>query len=845
MARRPKTRIPRPKQTKPQTSRSKIPPPVPRRHNLRTQLTSFIGREREIDEIKRLLGTTRLLTLTGTGGCGKTRLALRVADDLLNEAPDGVWVVDLAPVSNRAVVPQTVAAVLGIPEQPRRQLQQTLAASLRSRSLLLLLDNCEHLLGSCADLVNALLQGCPDLRILATSREPLGVAGEVRWTVPPLSPPNLQHQVSMDAVLRNDAVRLFVDRARAVRSEFAITENNAHTVADLCRRLDGIPLAIEMAAAWVRVLAVGEILGRLTDRFRLLTSGSRATLPRHQTLKTAMDWSYDLLPANERILLSRLSVFAGGWSLEAAETICSEGEVQRATIFDLLTHLVDKSLVIAETSGAGARYRLLETVRQYGEERLLESGKAADAHRRHRDWYLSFAEKANVALRESQQATWLQRLETEHDNLRAAIEWSKKERSGADAWLRLSAALHEFWFICGHYTEGRESLEGALTASIDSSAAVRALALSGAGLLAWRQGDASGSVYLHESLALFRKLNDQRGAAYALHHLAHFAEGEADFHQAIDMFEQSVSLYKQAQDTWGVGWSLYCLGTAMLLQGDHEKATPLLVDSLALCRAAGNRFTTAYALGGLAAVEALRGNYDRATVLIEEGLTLGQQIGSKNYIAWAKVGLANVALAQGHYDRAAMLFRESLAMLQELGNKRGLSESLEGLAVATSGQGDYLEAARLFGASDASRTRTGPNFWPGTRTDRDQRIATVRSALGSPAFATACAEGRAMTLEHAVEHALTPSARNQVRPHGRAKSPAVKRTGLLAPREREVATLVTEGMTNREIADRMSIREGTVEAHVQHILNKLGMNTRAQIAAWIVAHQRESAPPLD
>src|SRR5579884_1453224 len=499
----------------------------PETTNLPVQLTSFIGREKEMEEIKRLLSRTRLLTLTGSGGCGKTRLAAQVGADLLADFADGVWLVELAAIADPALVPQTVASTLGIREEPGQRLLETLQQHLKPKSLLLLLDNCEHLSAACAQLAETLLQACPNLRILASSREALGIAGELAYRVPSLSLPELPRLPSAEAALvpalaRCEATRLFVERAALSYPGFALTEQNAPAVAQVCVRLDGIPLAIELAAARIKVLSADQIAARLDDRFRLLTGGSRTALPRQQTLRALIDWSYDLLSEAERTLLRRLSVFLGGWTLEAAEAVCADashappraaamgagehaaapleagsrenagGPVAAEAVLDLLSRLVDKSLVLVEESAeAEARYRLLETVRQYSRDRLMESEEARDLRCRHRDWFLTLAEGAERRLRGPDQVAWLNRLAQEHDNLRMALEWCRAEEdAGAEAGLRLAGALWRFWRVRGYLSEGRERLEAALAqASASERTAQRAKALYGLAALAWGQGD--------------------------------------------------------------------------------------------------------------------------------------------------------------------------------------------------------------------------------------------------------------------------------------------------------------------------------------------------------------------
>lgn len=846
MARPPRKRVVRrPKKQQPasrQLERALPAQPVQRRHNLPTSLTSFVGRETEIAEIKRLLETTRLLTLTGAGGSGKTRLALQVGGDLLGQFSDGVWMVDLAPLPAATSVPRAVATALGVPEQPNRRLDVSLTGALRPKALLLVLDNCEHVVDASAQFAQVILRECPNLRILATSREPLGVVGEFRWTVPSLSLPDHREPPSVDHLTKCEAVRLFVDRAAAAQSTFAMTGSNAHAVGRLCRELDGIPLAIEMAAAWVRVLTVEEILERLARRFEFLRSESRAALPRHQTLKAAMDWSYGLLSTQERVLLSRLSVFSGGWTLEAAVNVCAGNGIASSDILELLTRLVDKSLAVADTRDGHARYRLLETVRQYSLDRLTEGGEATETRRRHRDWYLALAERGESELRGAAQVVWLDRLEEEHANLRAALTWSKADPDSSEEWLRLAAALHGFWHQRGYLSEGRAWLEAALSSASGASRWVRAKALCGAGVLAWRRGDLAAEIPLRESLSLYEELGDKWGQAYALHHVAHVEEKRGDYEQAVALFRRSGELFRDVASKWGIGWSLHCLAGTTFVQGDYARAAALLEESLPLCREVGNVWTTAYVLDNLGRIAERQGNYERAKAFFEEALVLTEQVKDDYHIPTLLQELANVALRQGDTDGAMLLYRQSLLRRRDVGDKLGFPDCLEGFAQVACARGYYERAACLLGIAESLHEALNYKRPPALQVDYDKCVASARDALGESAYAAAQAAGRLMGLEQAMEYALSlPDARPKSQ--GLARVAARKRAGLLAPRERQVALLIAAGKTNREIAADLSITEGTAEAHVQHILNKLGVNTRAQIAAWVVASALQSPSP--
>ncbi|MSP12497.1 MAG: adenylate/guanylate cyclase domain-containing protein, partial [Chloroflexi bacterium] len=530
-------------------------------HNLPVQLTSFIGREKEMADIKRLLPSTHLLTLTGVGGTGKTRLSLQVAADLLEEFADGVWLVELAPLADPALVPQAVATALGVREESGRPLLATLTDYLRAKHLLLILDNCEHLVAACIQVAEALLRACPHLKMLATSREALGITGESIFHVPSLPLPDPLRLPPVETLTQYEAIRLFIDRAVAVKSDFTVTNANAPAVAQICHRLDGIPLAIELAAARVRALSVEQISKRLDDRFRLLTGGSRSALPRQQTLAALIDWSYNLLTAPERALLQRLSVFAGGWSLEAAEQVCADvGQdsghprdvVLSSEVLDLLTRLVDKSLVNAEDQDGETRYRLLETIRQYARDRLLESGEGDQVRDRHLQYFLQLAEEGEIQLRGPQQMAWFKRLQTEQDNFRIALQWSL----GTEAGLRLAGALADFWvWWRGEISEGRRWLEEILaqTAGLGRTAA-RAKALCAA---SWFQDDSTAKRSRYEeSIAIWREVGDQRGLALALHYLGLLELEQNHLAVARQWNTESQELWRAAGDAWGLARSL-------------------------------------------------------------------------------------------------------------------------------------------------------------------------------------------------------------------------------------------------------------------------------------------------
>jgi non-specific serine/threonine protein kinase len=732
-------------------------PPV-RSNNLPRQLTSFIGREREMEEVKRLLSNTCLLTLTGSGGCGKTRLALQVAADLVEQYDDGVWLVEFAPLSDPTLVPQEVAKALDVSEQIGRSLTETLSDFLRSKSLLLLLDNCEHLIGACAELAGVFLRTCPNLKILSTSREGLRITGETAWRVPSLSLPDPRRLPSLEGLMGYEAVQLFIDRAAAVQPTFTATNRNAPAVAQICHRLDGIPLAIELAAARVKALSVEEINSRLDDRFRLLTDGSRTALPRQQTLRATIDWSYNLLSEPERMLFSRLSVFAGGWMVEAAEAICTGESVEAYEVIDLLTHLVDKSLVVAEEENGRTRYRFLETVRQYARDRLLESGEAEELRGRHLKWFLGLVECAEPEFRGPNLMIWLDRLEAERDNIRAALEWSLESDKGEEG-LRLAGALWHFWYTRGYWNEMSRWLEETLLRSRGASASARAKALGGAGVL--KEDYSQRTALLEESLALYREVGDKNGAAWALEILggagALLLQGE--YERAVALLEESLSLYREVRNKGGIGRVLNNLGAVAYFQDDYEGAKALSEESLSLSREVGDKRHIAFALSYLGKVMLSQGDHGSAAEMFEESLALFREVGEKVSIAGLLYDLAAVALRQGDYGRAAALYEEGLDLSREIGIKRDMIKSdiagcIEGFAVVAGAQGEQERAARLFGAAEALREAINYPLSPADRPLYDRSVAAVRARLGEEAFREAWEEGRRMTMEEAVQLAV-------------------------------------------------------------------------------------------
>lgn len=752
---------------------------------LPNEVTSFVGRKQEIAELVVALQTVRLLTLTGTGGVGKTRLALEVAARRQSSLDDGARFVDLASIGQPDAVAGAVVAALGLRPEPRRSALDTLLHRLYGRQLLLVLDNCEHLLDGCRALAQTLLRRCPGLSILATSREPLGLAGESVWAVPALQlPPHPPRDgaVSVESLLESEAGRLFLERATAANSSFELRPDNAQSVAEICWQLDGIPLAIELAAVRTRFLTVEQLAERLDDRFRLLSSGPGGATPRHQTLRATVDWSYDLLSETERTLFNRLSVFTGGWALEAAEAVCSDDGVDAHEVVRLLGRLVECSLVQADEQSGAMRYRLFETLRQYGAERLAQAGDEHKLRNRHREWCVRLAEEGERDIWRADQVQCVERLAREHDNVRAALDWTLRDTSDAEPGLRIAAAMVRFWDVHGDLGEGMRWLTELLALpSVRPHTLGWARAQTARAYLTILTGDLERGVFLlDETLPFWRALPDSRGLAIAL-----FFRGLAvawnatDLRSAEPIFSESLKLAEQRGPRWTVYFCLYCLGETARLQGDLARAEALLSQALELASESHDRWGAVY----------------------------------------AEYGLAFRALAAGDRRAATEHARCSLKLSVELGDTRGATYALEVLACIAAADRQARRAARLFGAAEALREPVGEFMSASLHVARDESLADVRAELGARVFATAFASGRGLTLDEAVALALAVD---------------TDPPSSLTSRELEVARLVAEGLSNREIAAALVLTERTTESHLTHIFTKLGVRSRTQLATWAI-----------
>jgi len=932
------------------SSRADEPPPPHRPRvgaakasigNLPSGVSSFLGRREELGQVRKLLEGSRLVTLTGAPGIGKSRLGLELAGQLAAEDLDGAWLVELAPVRDAKLVPKALAAALSVQEVPGEGLTDTVVARIGGRRVLVVLDNCEHLVSACAEVADGLLRGCPELRILATSREPLSISGERLWQVPPLSVPEAGVSPVPERLMGFDAVGLFVERASAVHPAFVLNADAAPYVAEICRRLDGIPLAIELAAARVANLTPAEIARRLDDRFSLLVRGSRNHVSRHHTLQAAVDWSHELLSASERALLRRLFVFVGGFCLEAAEAVCAGGEVENSEeVLDLLSRLVSKSLVVADTANSRGRYRLLETIRAYSADRLEEAHETRGTGEAHARFYLVLAERAEPELTGPNQDHWFERLEGERDNLRSAIEWSLAH--GKTEWaLRLTGALAVFWRVRCHFSEGRDLAEAAVVASNGKWPASKAKALWAMGFMANATEDAETAVpALKESLALFGELGDLQGRARALLMLGdskvHFGEpgwrelldesaalareaGDSwclalalyvagiarnDLRAARPLLEESLKVARDAEEKQGLRAALMGLGKVSVRQGDYRAAERLLKEAVDVNRELGDDYFRAAAMKYLAELEFGRGNYRAARKLLDEVFAIGEvdpvaalfdplvllgtvahaegdrvrarerfddakahalggtllssllqgmgQLavenddqdearrlfekalelarGAQNHwsAAAALHGLGDLARDVGDAKRAAALHHEALNLRRQIGAAPDILASLEAIGGLAAVGGRHDQAARLLGAAGAHRERGGYARAPWEAARYEADLDLIRQSLATEELDAALTQGAGLAIEEAAAHGS--------KGRGRRGRPASGWSSLTEA-EQQVATLVSEGLTNPEIAERLLVSVATVKAHVSRIFPKLDVTGRRELAREIQRRQ--------
>ncbi|TME29719.1 MAG: LuxR family transcriptional regulator [Chloroflexi bacterium] len=796
-------------------------------HNLPEDLTSLIGREPDRIQIGGLMAAHRVVSLVGVGGVGKTRLALAVARTAVLDFPDGIWLVELGSLIDGRLLSGIVAASIGLASSPRRPVIETLIAAFGSSRVLLVLDNCEHLVQACAELVERLVRSCSHLQILVTSREPLGVPGEVVCQVAPLATPN-ETVLSVEQLLEIDSIRLFVERVQAALPGFSLSEANAAVVAQVCRGLDGLPLALELAAAAVKVLSPHQLAARLDDRFKLLVRGSRTAPVRHQTLESAVAWSYDLLDPDDRHLFDLLSVFTGSFSLDAVEEVC--GFDPRSPL-DSLARLVDQSLVLTTSDDAGdRRYSLLETLRAYGRERLRERGEHALLHKQFTLWVLGRAEEAGAALRGPDQAPWLRWAEREHDNIRLALEWAIAS-GDADTALRLVSALWWSWLLHDRWAEAHEWLERAL--SMPEAAPrtlVRGRALQGAGATAGLRGQyALAQAHIDECLAIARDLDDETLllAGHSAQALLFQQQGMSE--DAQPHVQAMVDLARQLGRPWYEARAAEFVASRALRTGDLSAAAAELEHALRLARAAGDSWNIAMLLGQLGDVERMRGTHPRAAPLYQESIRLFQELGLREDPSRVH-NLGYVALAEGRIARAAELFTQALRLFRRAGDQRGIADCMIGLGCVRAGERRPAEAARLFGAAAEALEALGSAVWPSNRADYQHWERIARAAMGTHAWDDVWTSGRAHGIETIVNEVLSTEWMGAPPVNPRA----ISSVDELTPRELQVAQLAARGLSNRRIGDTLVIAEKTAANHLQNALDKLDVHSRSELAARAV-----------
>jgi predicted ATPase/DNA-binding CsgD family transcriptional regulator len=780
-------------------------------------LTSFVGRQREAADVQRLVRSSRVVTLTGAAGCGKTRLAVRVADELQGQYADGIHWVELAHLADASLLSQAVARALEVPEEPGRTLLDAILDAIRGKQLLLVLDNCEHLLGACAELVGTLVTHT-GLAVLATSREPLSVTSEVRYPLPALD--------------ETDAIDLFTERARAILPAFSLTGNNQEVMARICRRLDGLPLAIELASSRVNILTVEEIDFRLGDRLELLPAASHLTLTHHRTLRAALDWSYDLLLAREQVLLRRLSIFAGEWSLAAAYAVCAWDGVLPEQLLDSLSALVDKSLVVSYTLQPGeTRYTLLETIRQYSRDKLSAADEWAATHERLLEHMLEVSEETESKLSTEYQQLWLSWLEREHPNIRIALSWSL-ECQRIEAGLRIISALYQYWTIRDYPQEALAWLDRLLAQADERvPAIVRAKAICYAALLAgFRRTAADQMRYGREAAALVETLGPDAKPAlvWGLAAVAHGLRAAGDYENELAVARRIIALRRDLHDPYFLGVTLSLYSPIAMSVGRYDEARAMLDEALPLLRATGNPYRIAMALNYVGDLERCERRHAQAQAAYEASVSMLREIGATRDLASVLHNLGHTTLHLGKIERASSLLDESMALQQAQGNRPGMTECLIGFAALAVAKGLPDAGARLLAAAEAIGGPRIASAWAATRKEYEHYVDRARAGTTDSNFQAAQAEGRAFALERAVDYA------REVALRAPAAQPRRTRDHELTARERDIAERIGQSKSNGEIADELVMSKRTVEKHIAHILAKLGFTSRAQIVRWAI-----------
>ncbi len=728
-------------------------------NNLPVQITSFIGREQQLEQARQRLASAHLLTLIGPGGTGKTRLSLQLAADMLPQFQDGVWFVELAPITDPSLVLRTLAAVFGLREQMGMPLHDLLIDYLRLKELMLVVDNCEHLVDACAQLIEQLLHACPRLKIIASSREALGIAGETVYRVPSLALPD-ESDPTPKALAHSESVQLFVERASAANPRFSLTDQNALAVAQICRRLDGIPLALELAAARLTAFSAEQVASRLDDRFRLLTGGSRTALPRQQTLRALIDWSYDLLTEPERSLFRRFSVFAGGCTYDAIESVCEQLDV-----LNLLTQLVNKSLVAVEDEQSEPRYRLLETVRQYARDKLVELGEAEQAREAHFKFFMRLVDMAGAKLGTAEALEWVRRLDAEYDNLRAAFDWGME--NCIDVTLLAVPQIMRYWMRRGHEEEGRRFIaaisERAEHMPVPEGDAGRAWlsalghAWNSGAMLAYSQGDnARGIPLARRAVELAQRAGDKFLLALALGFQASSTVFLGRFDEAVPVLEASLAAARESGDPTVGGMSMGMLGQILSLKDPQStQAQQYIAEGSDLMTRTGDRWMAAMALLGMAMNAAARRKFDEARSRFASIRPLFQELGDRHRLNMVSSEIAHIDRHEGNLDAAEAAYRETIVAWKRLGHRAAIAHQLESFAFIAQRREDGGRAARLYGAAEALRDAIGIPMTEAEKAEYQAEVARLRLGMDEGAFASAWAEGRGLTLEQAIAYGVT------------------------------------------------------------------------------------------